>query len=53
MGTMPRFLHHYLPNIEMEIVELDPEVVQLISGYIGMPSSTTIYPFSVMNKTSL
>jgi len=43
LGVMPRFLNHYLPNIEMEVVELDPEVVQIISTYVSMPASVNIY----------
>lgn len=42
-GTAPRFVHHYFPNTELDIVELDPEVVSAVTNYIGLPGNTNVY----------
>jgi len=42
-ATAPRYVHHYFPNTQLEVVELDPEVVSTVTSYFGIPANTNIY----------
>lgn len=34
-GTLPRFLHHHFPAMKIDVVEIDPDVVELAREYCG------------------
>jgi spermidine synthase len=34
-GTMPMFLRHYYPNAAIDVVDIDPDVVQVAKEYFG------------------
>ncbi len=38
-GSMPAFLHRYLPNVRQRVVELDPEVIQVAVRFFELPRS--------------
>ena len=34
-GTIPRDMHHYLPEAQIDVVEIDPEVEKIAKDYFG------------------
>ncbi len=44
-GTLPRFLHSHFPQMTIEVVEIDPEVVSLAREYCGFEEDARMRVF--------
>ncbi len=44
--TLPRFVELQYPNVEIEVVEIDPEVTRTAQTYMGIPKDTKIRTFN-------
>lgn len=44
-GTMPRIMNKYMPNTQIDAVEIDPDVVKVARQYFGFEPSTTMKVF--------
>src|SRR5690348_15349887 len=42
-GTMPMFLHHYYPAATIDVVDIDPEVVNVSKEYFGFREDETLH----------
>jgi spermidine synthase len=41
-GAMPRYLHRALPQAQIDVAELDPEVARLARDYFGLPDDARL-----------
>ncbi|HPP51585.1 MAG TPA: fused MFS/spermidine synthase, partial [Thermoguttaceae bacterium] len=44
-GTIPSFLHHYYPQLKIDVVELDPEVVTAAKKFFGFQEDENLRAF--------
>ena len=51
--TMPRFLEVMYPNTSVEVVEIDPEVVEVATEYFALPVNTRIISYTEDARTKL
>ena len=51
--TMPRFLEVMYPNTSVEVVEIDPEVVEVATEYFALPVNTRIIRYTEDARTKL
>ena len=51
--TMPRFLEAMYPNSSVEVVEIDPEVVEVATEYLALPVDTRIISYAEDARTKL
>ena len=51
--TMPRFLEAMYPNTSVEVVEIDPEVVEVATEYFALPVNTRIISYTEDARTKL
>ena len=51
--TMPRFLEVMFPNTSVEVVEIDPEVVEVATKYLALPLNTRIISYTEDARTKL
>ncbi len=42
-GTMPMFLRHYYPNATIDVVDIDPDVVQVAKEYFGFREDASLH----------
>jgi predicted membrane-bound spermidine synthase len=55
--TFPRYIEKKYPAVEMDVVEIDPEITRIAYQYLGLPGDTRIRSFNedarwfVMNQT--
>ena len=41
-GTIPTFLHPHFPRLTIDVVDIDPQVVEVASKYFGFRQETTL-----------
>ena len=51
--TMPRFLEVSYPESSVEVVEIDPEVVEVAHEYLALPRDTSIISYTEDARTKL
>ena len=44
-GTMPMFLRHYYPNATIDVVDIDPDVVQVAKEYFGFREDASLHAY--------
>ncbi len=49
--TMPRFIEDRFPDSVVEVVEIDPEVTEVVHKYLGMPRDTRIVTYNEDART--
>ena len=49
--TMPRFIESRFPESVVEVVEIDPEVTEVVHEYFGMPRDTRIVTYNEDART--
>ncbi len=49
--TMPRFIEDRFPESVVEVVEIDPEVTEVVHKYLGMPRDTRIVTYNEDART--
>jgi spermidine synthase len=42
-GTMPMFLHHYYPSAAIDVVDIDPDVVNVAREYFGFREDANLH----------
>ena len=42
-GTLPNFLSHHFPGMQVEAVELDPVVIQAATEALGLPADRYLW----------
>jgi len=45
--TLPRWIDHFLPAVNVEVVEIDPAVTEAVYAALGMPRDTKIRSFNL------
>ena len=49
--TMPRFIEDRFPDSVVEVVEIDPEVTEVVHKYFGLPRDTSIVTYNEDART--